>query len=277
MLGMKSETCKIAMSYEITDFRNIVVKPFFRNNESENVADVKNENIDHINGTLLSGDKISGSLNSEEIFQPQDEDEKAFFSNSSFASKRGRDRPRKLSLRYRDFETNISIFFQNDFQNDQQVSISVPFVKSRKKEINELFEKNCFEIVSTSDVSHEVRIFNSRFVDEIKNIDTIDTYEKSRLVMQTYNDQDKTKMLIQTPTIQRMNQRFILTLIVNMSHLSLFLRDISQTYVQSIISLARKILHPTICRVKTRRCNFQNYQISIWDLRSKNPLIQHIS
>ena len=223
MLSMENETCKIAMSYEIIDFRNIVVKFFFRN-ESENVANVKkNENIDH------ADDK-------EKV-------EKAFFSNSPFTFKRGRGRSRKLSLRYKNFETDISIFFQSDFQNDHllmQNSTSGPFVKSRKKKINELFEKNCFEVVLTSDVLHGIRIFNSRFVDEIKNIDTIDAYEKSRLVMQTYNDQDKAEVLIQTSTIQRMNQRLILTLIVNMSHLNLFLRDISQAYVQSIISLAKK-------------------------------------
>ena len=226
MLDMENETCKIAMSYEIIDFRNIVVKPFFKN-EAENVTDVKNENIDHID------DK-------EKV-------EKTFFSNSPSTFKRGRDRPKKLPLRYKNFETDISIFLQNDFQNDQLLMqhmqaptpVPNPFVESRK-EINDLFEKNCFEVVSTSDVSHGVRIFNSRFVDEIKNIDTVDAYEKSRLVMQTYNDQGKAEVLTQTSTIQRMSQRFILTLVVNMSHLSFFLRDISQVYVQSIISLARQ-------------------------------------
>ena len=225
------------MSYEITDFQNIVIKSFFKN-ESENVTNVKNENIDRVN------EKIPENENIEKKFQSQNENEEAFFPNSFQAPeipiKRDRNRPRKLSLRYKNFETNISIFFQNDFQNDQQNSTPGPFVKSRKKKINELFEKNCFEIVSTSDVFHEVRIFNSRFVDEIKNINTIDAYEKFRLVMQIYNDDDKTKMLIQTPTIQRMSQRFILTLIVNMSHLSFFLRDISQVYVQSTISLTRR-------------------------------------
>ena len=48
---------------------------------------------------------------------------------------------------------------------------------------------------------HGTSIYNSPFVDEIKNIDTIDAYKKSRLVMQIYNDDDKTKILIQTPTI----------------------------------------------------------------------------
>ena len=245
MLGMENETCKIEMSYEIIDFKNIVIKSFFKNNESENVTDVKNEkNTDHVN------EKISENFQkiSEKISQSQSE-KKAF--QNSFAFKRDRDRPRKLSLRYRNIETDIFIFLQDDFQNDllmqhMQTSIStstsIPtsFVKSRKKEINDLFEKNCFEIISTFDVFHETRIFNSRFVDKIKNIDTIDAYEKSRLVMQTYNDDGKTKMLIQTPTIQRMSQRLILTLTANMSHLDLFFRDISQVYVQSIISLARK-------------------------------------
>ena len=120
------------------------------------------------------------------------------------------------------------------------ISISISFVKSRKKNINELFEKNCFEIVSTSDMFNGVRIFNSWLVDEKKNIDTIDTYEKSRLVMQTYNDQDKAKILTQILTIQRMSQRFILTLIVNISHLSFSLKNISPVYVQSIISLTKQ-------------------------------------
>ena len=61
MQNMENETCKIAMSYEIIDFRNIVIKPFFRN-ESENITDVKNEkNIDHVNEEI--------SENSEKKFE----------------------------------------------------------------------------------------------------------------------------------------------------------------------------------------------------------------
>ena len=235
MQSMESETCKIAMSYEITDFRNIVVKLFFKNNESENVTDMKNE-------------KNSKNENIEKVSRSQDEKKATFQDSPEISIKRDRDRLRKLPLRYRDIETNIFIFFQNDdSQNDSlmqnmqiSTSISAPFVESRKKEINDLFEKSCFEIVSISDVPHGVRIFNSRFVDEIKNIGTINAYEKSRLVVQVYNDDGKAKMLTQAPTIQRMNQRLILTLAANMSHLGLFFRDISQAYVQSIISLARK-------------------------------------
>ena len=68
--------------------------------------------------------------------------------------------------------------------------------------------------------------------------------------MQTYNDDDKTEMLIQTPTIQRMSQRFILALIASMSHLSLFFRNIFQTYVQSTTSLTKKFFIRPLVELK---------------------------
>ena len=174
-------------------------------------------------------------MSPEEIFQPQIE--RAFLSNSP--STRSRGRPRKLPMKYKNGEANISIFFQNDFQNDQLLQPS-SFVKSRRKKINDFFEKNYFEVVSTANLFRGIKIFNSRFVDEIKNIDTANAYEKSRLMMQIYNDEKKIEMLIQTFTIQRMNQRFILTLTTNMSHLDLFLRNIFQIYEQSNISLTKE-------------------------------------
>ena len=248
MLGIENETCKIAMSYETTDFRSIVIKPYFRNETGENAENVTNEkNTDHENviSENAGPEKISINagpegisqinMNFEGIFQFQIE--KAFLSNPF--STRNRGRSRKLPMKYRNDEADISIFLQNDFQNDQLLQ-SAPFVESRKKEINDLFEKGCFEIVPTANLSREIRIFNSRFVDEIKNIGTANAYEKSRLMMQTYNDEKKIEMLIQTSTIQRMSQRLILILTASMSHLSLFLRDISQAYVQSNISLTKE-------------------------------------
>ena len=129
MLGIESETCKIAMSYETTDFRNTVVKPYFRNETGENAKNVTDEkNTDHEN-------EISINANSEKISQTNMSLEKIsqfFFPNSSPA--RSRDRSRKLPLKYKDDETDISIFLQNDpqdllLQHMQPAS----FVKSRKK------------------------------------------------------------------------------------------------------------------------------------------------
>ena len=48
-------------------------------------------------------------------------------------------------------------------------------------------------------------VINFRFVDKIKNRKTKKTVEKSRLMMQIYNDFIKNLILIQFSTIQRMN------------------------------------------------------------------------
>ncbi len=57
--------------------------------------------------------------------------------------------------------------------------------------------------------------------------------------MQTFNDQNKNLILIQSSIIQRVNQRLIVCLIVVFSKMNLYLRNITQTYVQSITSLNR--------------------------------------
>jgi hypothetical protein len=57
-------------------------------------------------------------------------------------------------------------------------------------------------MVSITDIPQGVRIFNSRFVDEIKNKGTNKAFEKSRLVVQAYKDQEKDIVLTQSPTIQ---------------------------------------------------------------------------
>ena len=150
-------------------------------------------------------------------------------SNSLFADKLTRNR--RLSIRYQNF-VNIIVLLQNE------IVLSF-FVESRRKEVNELLKKNCFEIVFIESIFEEIRIFNSRFVNEIKHEKSIAIFEKSRLIIQIYNDHDKTIILTQIFTIQQMNQQFILILAVSIDH-ELYFRDISQIYVQSIISLNRQ-------------------------------------
>jgi hypothetical protein len=62
------------------------------------------------------------------------------------------------------------------------------YTDSRRKELNGLLEKGVFGLVDIADVPQEVRIFNSRFVDQIKDAGTDKAFEKSRLVVQAYND-----------------------------------------------------------------------------------------
>ena len=79
MLNIENETCKIAMSYEIINFRNIVIKPYFRNETEENAKNVTNENIDREN-------EISINENSEIFFQINANFERIFnfFSQTHF-------------------------------------------------------------------------------------------------------------------------------------------------------------------------------------------------
>ena len=125
---------------------------------------------------------------------------------------------------------------------DVAIHITTPsFVDSRIKEINGLLEKGVFEVVDIASVPQGKRIFNSRFVDTIKNEGTDQAFEKSRLVVQAYNDQEKELVLTQSPTIQRSSQRLILALAPSFlkQKYNLFLRDISQAYVQSTTLLNR--------------------------------------
>jgi hypothetical protein len=58
----------------------------------------------------------------------------------------------------------------------------MPFVDSRKKEIDGLLNQNVFKIVDIRDIPKGERLFGSRFVDNIKQQNGI-PYEKSRLVV----------------------------------------------------------------------------------------------
>jgi hypothetical protein len=64
-----------------------------------------------------------------------------------------------------------------------------------------LLEKGIFEVTPRSQVPKEVCIFNSRFVNEIKNKGTERELKKSRLVIQAYNNSKKHMVLTQLPTI----------------------------------------------------------------------------
>ncbi len=100
-------------------------------------------------------------------------------------------------------------------------------------------KRQVFEIIIISKVLKNVRIFNFRFVDEIKHSDISQAYERFRLMIQVYNDHEKTLVLTQASTIQRMSQRIILALVASIDHCHLYLRDITQAYTQSKSPLNR--------------------------------------
>jgi hypothetical protein len=127
-------------------------------------------------------------------------------------------------------EPSLTAFLQDE----------LPFAASRQLEVVGLIEKDVFQAVDRNSIPKGTRIFNSRFVDEVKNKGTDKAFEKSRLVVQAYNDLEKDIVLTQSPTIQRMSQRLLICLAAcTQDYTHLYLRDISQAYVQSVTTLNR--------------------------------------
>jgi hypothetical protein len=229
LLGMDGETCKIELSSGPTNFRSTVVKPFLieppvevepTNEKVQPTNDVEPENVQSTDPSPDDGNQHPAPEISEIPTRPI--------------------RARRLPLRYQNF-ADITVFLQDDLDSSPPTSAPTPtFAESRRKEINGLLERQVFELIIISEVPKDVRIFNSRFVDEIKHPGTPQAYEKSRLVVQAYNDHEKTLVLTQAPTIQRMSQRIILAIAACISeNHHLYLRDITQAYTQSKSPLNR--------------------------------------
>jgi hypothetical protein len=214
LLSQENETCVVNLPNGPTSFRSTVVKPYLTKNDelTEPAEDSQPEES-------ITVDVPTESPNSQPLQQDQP---------------RRRGRPRKHPVHAN--TANVTIFLQNDDNQPYH-----QFKASRQKEIAGLLEKGVFEIVNLKNVPPGTRLFNSRFVDEIKNKGTDKAFEKSRLVVQAYNDHGKSIVLTQSPTIQRMSQRLILCIAAMLQGTStkLYLRDISQAYVQSITKLNR--------------------------------------
>ena len=117
------------------------------------------------------------------------------------------------------------------------------FKASDIKEIKALIARGVFAFKQFNKLKHNRKIFKLRIVREVKN-KTTNLYEKLRLVIQAYNNYRKEVILTQSPTIQRASQRIIVALALTLlkHKISLWLRDITQAYVQSATFLQRQIL-----------------------------------
>jgi hypothetical protein len=78
---------------------------------------------------------------------------------------------------------------------DTQSKPQPDFTSLRQKELDSLIKRGVFEFVRNIDTPANARIFNSRFVDQIKLKGTLKAYEKSRLVIQAYKDDGKKTVL----------------------------------------------------------------------------------
>ena len=127
-----------------------------------------------------------------------------------------------------------------------------PFQLSQRTEYESLIARGVFVPIHKSDLRLKgQRIFKSRMVDGgVKGKETTKPYEKSRLVIQAFNDKGKKEILTQSPTIQRVSQRLIICMAAAIRHLQrlrhlpesdLVIRDITQAYVQAHTKLIRQV------------------------------------
>jgi hypothetical protein len=108
-----------------------------------------------------------------------------------------------------------------------------PFEESQQQEIDSLVANGVFEFIQYDPDKHsDTWIFNSRLVNEVKGKATSTPYEKSRLVIQAYNNEGKESILTQLLTIQRVSQQLIIAITPSLLQLKvkLFLQDITQAY-----------------------------------------------
>ena len=252
------------MFYEFIEFRSTVVKPYYRisigvngdtavasndeqmfsdeeesPNDQKKVIDQSSELHDtKINAATPSAITLSADALNAAASSAPNRAESEETSQSSSSIKRGRGRLRKQSIIQLKNQPDLLIFLSIEIDSSAS-SPRTPYAESRRKEINGLLNKGVFDVLILTEVPRGVRLFNFRFVDKIKNPRTSAAFEKSRLMVQAFNDRGKEMVIIQSLTIQRMNQRLILVLAAIIGH-ELYFWDIFQAYVQSAISLTRE-------------------------------------
>ncbi|SLM40545.1 hypothetical protein SS1G_12712 [Lasallia pustulata] len=183
LLGIDGETCKVELPSGPTDFRSTTVKPYLTEAKEEKSSQEEQQDHDQEEQDKSSQEEQEDPLQ-EHPLQPVAPHQNADYQNNA-----------KILDEIKLFECNSPLF-----------------TESRQKEISGLLEKGVFKIIDITDVPKGIRIFNSRFINEIKNVGTDKAFEKSRLVIQVYNDYGKELVLTQSPTIQQMSQRLILAI-----------------------------------------------------------------
>jgi hypothetical protein len=193
------------MPHKPTNFRSTVIKPYYilplpeTSQEEKKIEkppnDDRNEPIDAKEQPVIKHPIVV-------IHQP---------------AKRERGRPKKSKNKIRhtnNDKANFSMsFITGKKRADQKLSLKLrkqskittpgtPFEASDKQKIDNLIGKDIFNFEQYDPVKYGgIRIFKSKLVKEIKDKAINAPYEKSRLVIQGYQDNKKEIILTQSPTI----------------------------------------------------------------------------
>lgn len=220
LLAIEGETCKVQMPSGPTSFRSTVVKPNLRaetNPENGPNAD-SNSDPGHVTHDLVRPSHDNN--NDQEPFtgpeQPvrsyEDSEEDTIVAEVPTDQpidppRRKRGRPRKHLVAVNIIRADLSFSFRPGRVDGVRPT---QFEDSRRTELNGLLTRGVFEAVHVNTVPPATRKYGTRWVDEVKHAGTDKVFEKSRLVIQVYNDQGKHLILTQSSTIQRVSQRIIL-------------------------------------------------------------------
>ena len=136
-------------------------------------------------------------------------------------------------------ETDFALFSACE-QHNAQPSSQHSFVSSRNAELQGLKNRGTFDLIDRAAVPIGTRIYGTRWVDTIKVIEGKEI-EKSRLVAQNYRDKCATSISTKSPTVSRMGQRIaVTTATLSPEHVA-YIRDISQSYLQSESNFERHV------------------------------------
>jgi hypothetical protein len=246
LISIDGETCTIDLPNGPTKFRSTAVKPYYKNDDSEQ-QDEEQPALERAPTTekvpSTAPPNALSPVPRVVIPPPPKVIIPPYELNDSEPQSQRPQRERRLPTRYKDDLTYLQELDAPDLQVITEIftQLLVPgtYDESRKKEVNGLLERGVFAAVNREDIPPEARIYGFRFVDEIKNKGTNKAFEKSRLVVQAYNDKDKEFILTQSPTIQRSSQRLILCIGASKDNVQFWIRDVTQAYIQSTTHLNR--------------------------------------
>ena len=246
LIGIDGTDCTVQINDHTSSFRITSVKPFLR------------DDIDMNEGNSASNDEGT-NLRSPSPIQADEE----YIPETEQPPVRKRGRPRGSKNKPREAQTQFTslehdtplIFLSAKEKSDAELSRSLrekgvittlgePFEASTKTEWDSLVDSTVLLEQYDNDKHAGKRIFKSRMVHEVKGKDTSQPYEKTRIVVMGFNDNGKSKVLTQSPTVQRVSQRLVLALTPSLHHdlgFELALRDITQAYLQTKQPLLREI------------------------------------
>lgn len=276
LLAADGETCTVDMPHGPTKFRSNIVKPYYREKHPEGGrgqprAEAESQGDETINAKHLDGPDKPAEIQRRGRGRPPESKNKPKpqvtvrrstrrnaadhqGSEDQFinAIQEGQDISMALMTSKERADMELSVKLRNE---GVITTPGLPFDQSRNEEIEGLIARGVFDFVQYDPSKHAgIRIFNSRLVNEIKGKATGTPFEKSRLVIQAYNDEGKGMILTQSPTIQRASQLVIVALAPSLSekNIRLSIRDITQAYVQSTTSLNRLILAHLPTEIKSK-------------------------